>query len=136
MTQREDPNPQTSPLLALRDLARQTSTLFDRIAEALAVLDQKMQTDQQHGTTTTEPIPGTAQNANEKLDAPAILSRLRYTRAEASDLLRIHVNTLDRLIRRGRIKAAYSGMHVFIHREELDRYARGENTRPRKLWTV
>ena len=57
-----------------------------------------------------------------------ILTELRYTRLEAAHLLRIHVNTLDHAIRDGRLKVARCGSRVFIHRDELDRYARGENT--------
>jgi excisionase family DNA binding protein len=61
-----------------------------------------------------------------------MLDKLRYTREEAAELLRLHVNTIDQLVKRGQLKAARTGRRVFFHREEIDRYSRGEDT-PRRM---
>src|SRR4029077_16534945 len=71
---------------------------------------------------------GAIRRGREVMSMDPILTQLRYTCQEAEDLLRIHVNTLYKHIQSGQIKAARCGGRVFIHREELDRYARGEDT--------
>jgi excisionase family DNA binding protein len=49
-----------------------------------------------------------------------------YTRKELSKLLRVHINTIDNMIKRGDIKALKIGRTVRISQEELDYLLKGE----------
>lgn len=64
-----------------------------------------------------------------------LLTHLRYTPKEAAQLLRICRTTLDRLIKRGEIRATRTGRCVFIHRDEIERYAKGDSG-PQKVRKV
>lgn len=48
-----------------------------------------------------------------------------YTRKELSKLLRVHINTIDNMIKRGDIKALKIGRTVRISQEELDYLLKG-----------
>lgn len=63
------------------------------------------------------------------------LTQLRYTAQEAAAILRIHLNTLHRRIHEGRIRAMREGAKYFIHRDEIERYAKGDAlpAEPRRL---
>ena len=50
----------------------------------------------------------------------------RLTRLEACSILRISLATLEKRINTGQIKIVRDGARVFILREELERYAKGE----------
>jgi len=50
-----------------------------------------------------------------------------YTRKELSKLLRVHINTIDNMIKRGDIKALKIGRTVRISQEELDYLLKGGN---------
>jgi excisionase family DNA binding protein len=49
--------------------------------------------------------------------------RLLYSRAEACQLLGVHINTLARLIDRGELAPRRVGDRVMFTRQELERFA-------------
>lgn len=56
--------------------------------------------------------------------------QMLFSRKDAAEILDISIRTLDRLISTDEIKVRRIGKFPKIHRDELDRFARGGSTSP------
>jgi excisionase family DNA binding protein len=74
-------------------------------------------------------LRGVLQQLTDKIDVLGSHGRsdkLRYPLKEAARILRVHINTLQKRIREGRLKATLEGNKYFVHRDEIERYAQGQ----------
>lgn len=59
------------------------------------------------------------ESRNGMAPAPKIL----FTRAEAAEMLSLSVDSIQELIHRGLLRGVQKGRRVFLHRDELERFA-------------